>query len=330
MFHKRRSGFTLIELLVVIAIIAILIALLVPAVQKVREAAARTQCTNNIKQMSLALHSFHDANKSLPPLAHWASPTITPGSRFGPVYGCPQVFILPYMEQKPLWDDMLNTVNYNASNGWPAGLRYAWWGGNQGDNPYSRVIPNYFCPGDPTTVDGLNAPTGWGGTSYAANAQVFAHTNVQTGTQLDWDRGASLGKIRDGTSNTIAWAERYLDCWTGNPNNAAWNTKPSSGFAAGGSLWGVMWQPWFPIFMSDQTGWGSDPSYVGMGANSMYQVQPQGSEMCDTYRAHSIHAGGIQVGLLDGSARTVSVAVSQLTWWYACNPSDGQAMPPDW
>src|SRR5579859_589589 len=96
-----RSAFTLIELLVVIAIIAILIALLVPAVQKVREAAARTQFTNNIKQISLALHSFESDYKALPPLANWAS------GRFPGTYGTPHVFLLPYLEQGNLYKDML-------------------------------------------------------------------------------------------------------------------------------------------------------------------------------------------------------------------------------
>jgi prepilin-type N-terminal cleavage/methylation domain-containing protein len=305
-FVPRRLGFTLIELLVVIAIIAILIALLVPAVQKVRAAAARTQSSNNIKQMSLGLHNFEGDRKALPPLANWA------GGRFPGTYGCPHVFILPYIEQSALYVDM-NQIPYA---GFPAGLRYAWWAGAANDNPYAHTISIFVSPSDPTTADGMNAPTGWAGTSYAANAQLFAHTDLN-GIQQDWDRGASISKIRDGSSNTIAWAERYSDCYTGNP-----------GPANGGSLWGVMWGPWWPIFMADATGGGS--SYVGLGVNALFQIQPSGSSTCDTYRAHSMNPGGLQVGLLDGSVRNVSEGVSPTTWWYACNPSDGQVLGSDW
>jgi prepilin-type processing-associated H-X9-DG protein len=200
--------------------------------------------------------------------------------------------------------------------GFPAGLRYAWWAGAANDNPYTHTITSLFCPSDPTTSSGFNTPTGWGGTSYAANAQLFAHTDAN-GVQQDWDRGASINKIRDGSSNTIAWAERYLDCYTGNP-------RPANG----GALWGVMWGPWWPIFMADATGGG--PNYVGLGATAMFQIQPADSSTCDTFRAHSIHPGGIQVGMLDGSVRTVGVGVSAATWWYACNPSDGQTLGSDW
>src|SRR4051794_13103514 len=91
-----RRAFTLIELLVVIAIIAVLIALLVPAVQKVREAAARAQCTNNVKQMALGVHNFHDSYKKLPPM--WG-----PGGQMPNTTGPLHFFLLPYIEQASLY-----------------------------------------------------------------------------------------------------------------------------------------------------------------------------------------------------------------------------------
>src|SRR5262245_16866491 len=101
----RRSGFTLIELLVVIAIIAILIALLVPAVQKVREAAARAQCQNNLKQIGIALHSYHDINKRFPPSATadilpWKTPQSAGDADWGSSW---MVFILPLLEQNSIF-----------------------------------------------------------------------------------------------------------------------------------------------------------------------------------------------------------------------------------
>src|SRR5688572_16951466 len=119
---SRASGFTLIELLVVIAIIAILIALLVPAVQKVREAASRTQCTNNLKQIGIAVHAYHDANKALPP------------DRIANDWATWAVLILPYIDQGP------------AYQRWDITYRYAEQPSLTGD-PRPVNVPVYFCPG---------------------------------------------------------------------------------------------------------------------------------------------------------------------------------------
>src|SRR5262245_1090046 len=148
--RSPRKGFTLIELLVVIAIIAILIALLVPAVQKVREAAARTQCQNNVKQISLAAHTYADANKKLPQLWYHNSPTF-----FNLFY-----MLLPYVEQ-----DAVYKQGYQPNNS------------QLGFLVRSNIIFTYVCPADPTettNMDTMNNNTGnWASGSYAGNVMVF-------------------------------------------------------------------------------------------------------------------------------------------------------------
>src|SRR5581483_10737481 len=175
MLHSRR-GFTLIELLVVIAIIAILIGLLIPAVQKVRESAQRTQCYNNLKQMGLAMHNYHDANQCFPP-------AFTSGTNWGWA-----TLILPYLEQ----GNVYAALNPTATT-FPAM-----------PTPSTNVpLSVYLCPSDPS--EGINSYFGG-----------FAKSNYVVSEQVsDGGSAYTMLSITDGTSNTIMIGERDMQYQVG-------------------------------------------------------------------------------------------------------------------
>jgi len=185
--REHRKGFTLIELLVVIAIIAVLIGLLLPAVQKVRQAAARLSCSNNAKQLSLAVNNYASTFKNrLPPLTMATNSTPRAGQYNGSIH----FTILPFLEQDSIFRTGLAT---------PA----ATWTGTAG-----FPIKVYQCPSDTTMSDGVasnDLTSGWAHTSYQANAFLFGPTASGSGDTTPFP----IGEIPDGAGNTMMFACSY-------------------------------------------------------------------------------------------------------------------------
>jgi prepilin-type N-terminal cleavage/methylation domain-containing protein len=311
---RRVRGFTLIELLVVIAIIAILIGLLLPAVQKVREAAARIQSTNNLKQMSLALHNMNDTNGVLPlpvgsyPRARTLDPNYPPQNP--PVYwvGTVQYWMLPYIEQQ-------NT--YIAQSKLHPD---SWWCG--------YTIKTFTNPADPSApASGYpDTRTPRYGSSYAPNEAVFANglTIVPS-----WRNGTINPVARipatfsDGTSNTIVFAEKYQQCGPSPSRVATFfygetclNCGSPSTYAGACNR------------LTAQTYGGSPPMFY-----ASLTVPPQNKPSpynCNPCLLQGPHPSGILVGLGDGSVRLVSTGISPRTWTLAVQPNDGLVLGSDW
>jgi len=289
-------GFTLIELLVVIAIIAVLIGLLVPAVQKVRQAAARLSSTNNLKQMGLALHNMNDTNGVLPPIVRDYPRAGASFGNAGMNRATVQYWLLPYIERTTEYTAMAN--NHND----------AWWCGFN--------IKTYVSPSDPSAPPSGIPDTGSprGGTSYAPNEYVFGAQNMGAGQWgPDTNPFASIPRtFADGTSNTIVFAEKYMVCGN-NINNVA------------NFYWGETGGP------CDRTGgFGQNGSIPAFHTLLTPQQAPNWSSNCNPCMLQAMTPGGILVGLGDGSCRGVSSGISQATWQAAVQPNDGVPLGSDW
>jgi prepilin-type N-terminal cleavage/methylation domain-containing protein len=299
--HRRLVGFTLIELLVVIAIIGVLIGLLLPAVQKVREAANRTRCANNIKQIMIAVHNFDSVNGKVPPA--WSGQgEKTPGSQGAFLY-----FLLPYVEQ-----DALYRKSNNSSK--TAGV-------------HDEVVSTFLCPSDPSHNDDKTTSNCPGPSAYI-NRDKYASTSYLCNVMVFEPRGTTSIEtaMPDGTSNTVTITESYVLCqndagWCTMP---AWAWNPNYGDVWGTAAFGMPTDQWGPTF----TSWpdrGADYSNGGV----TFQVAPS-PFACNWYVTQSGHASSMQAGLGDGSVRSVSPSISINTWVNACTPSDGNALGADW
>jgi len=293
---RRWRGFTLIELLVVIAIIAILIGLLLPAVQKVREAAARLKCTNNLKQISLGTINCADTNTGKLPPSIGVYPgvgAIAPNQSDGGTF----LHILPYIEQGNLFNASLLPAGAGGTdrNGYLA--TYSQW-----TTPIqTSVIKTYLCPTDATTAGDPGGRSGYG-----INGQIFRYN------YSGWTTGLTIypAGIPDGASTTIFYTEKiqFTNNCTGCCNNYRDN----------------YWPDWGPIISSGDC---SEPT----GVAAMFQINCVGNpSTCDGNRASSAHKTGIVVALGDGSVRFVSGTVSATTWWAAMTPGGSEVLGADW
>jgi prepilin-type N-terminal cleavage/methylation domain-containing protein len=322
MFHRTRGrdrppGFTILELLIVIAIVAILVAIAIPALQRQREKSMRTTCVDNLKAMGLAVQGFQSVNNRLPPLYGGSDgDKVQNSAKHSNVWGSTHVFLLPFLDYKALYSSMQSGDQYDPSTfGAPAN---------------TEVCSAFVCPADPSMEGGIISGGKFGGTSYAANAQVFAplagelltaKPDGTNGTMYyesranQFDRNTSIEKLRDGSSNTVIFTHTYALC----------------GSATTGNIWGYsagINQPPSPIDTFQP--W-SRASYLGqtyMTTGAVFQNQPNLTKCVITDPA-TPHADAMMVGLGDGSVRSVKLDVNAYAWNRLCLPNDGVYEGPD-
>jgi len=319
---SRRRGFTLVELLVVIAIIGILIALLLPAVQAAREAARRTSCTNNLKQLDLGIHNYHDVNKTFPfsysgnQAWNWRMT----GMSF-------LTGLLPYIEQQPLYSQ------------WTPGQN-----GRYGNNEAvsQTVVSVFLCPSD-MNYGGLTNECARGGYNYNRSNTAYAVTNYRGCSGSNWGRGDAVCRFceargRFGSRPDICDDDRGMQFGNGvfpeNYFNDVGNiTKigditdgTSSTFTFGETV--INWaqnEYWYYYDCTHSNvaiPLNYVPDVVKNGSETMESFMPKDWDMLP-YGFYSRHPGGANFGLADGSVRFISNNIDLLTYRHLGNMGDG-------
>jgi len=310
-FGSRRTGFTLIELLVVIAIIAILIGLLVPAVQRVRLAAARAQSQNNVKQIALAVHSYHDVYKKVPPLAQVVHPgQPNAGAQGVNNYASLFYFILPYIEQQAVYQ--LGQTNNGVWEQSP-------------NNAGSKRILVYISPRDPSgplpVWQESNGGT-WAIGNYGANHAIFGvpcGSNTVSTLRLD--------TIVDGTSNTVGFGEQYGRCGTGEGDNTS-GTNNTHRLWAYRAPWNWARASYFDtrIMSNNMAGAAQSPPTACTCTATSYGTPPQDAPTvanCNPYLLQAMESSICVIGMMDGSVKSISTSVDTVVWVRAIWPNDG-------
>jgi prepilin-type N-terminal cleavage/methylation domain-containing protein/prepilin-type processing-associated H-X9-DG protein len=332
--HRLR-GFTLIELLVVIAIIAILIGLLLPAVQKVREAAARAKCQNNIKQIALACHAYADATGGIPAACIMNTYNENPYSNeIGPNWA---ILILPYIEQGNLFNQYATSINLHMAGpttdaGWKA-IR-------------GTSVATYLCPTDPynqaeyTEVSSskrLANVSNWKRGNYGANVGPFhtlsGHQNqaAPVGGSSEWNYvgrgpftmvvgnyrriGLGIQGIPDGSSNTILINELRA-AMVPTDARGVWAFGLAASSLTVGNAMGDCKTPNDKEPRSDDMQDAVEDGANGLGSCSNCNNN-QG-------QARSLHTGGVNAAMADGSVRFIRNEISQQAWWIIQGSHDGQ------
>ncbi len=324
----QRSGFTLIELLVVIAIIAVLIALLLPAVQSAREAARRAQCVNNLKQIGLAMHNYHDSMNCFP----MSMGLDAPGFGYPePVSYSGLSMLLPYLEQTVVF----NSINYSILRGDP---------GN--NTAMATAVNSFLCPTDPQQG---NLPPGQAGENYHPNSGNTI--DYVWGVSDPWGFNTSLppfngvfypvsytwiAEITDGTSNTAAFGEMGL----GDMSNAIATERTDQ-------FWTQTW-PSTPdqAIAQCQSFPASNLAYQGLSTDGVPWIEGSTSAMYNHVNtpnkrscifppgrimntANSFHPGGVNLAVCDGSVRFVKDSVSLPTWRALGSRNGGEVLSSD-